>query len=134
MATACFDRKSGLYRRSQKAIELRDETPKSSFLSNRHLQAASDEIDDENFLEALYPKDLDFHSLHWAQTTRETESRLTKTSICQPVMLGLTLALSKVFELHGLRSCRSPPSYGAHAQLGSSLSTKATTRPALSSR
>ena len=73
----------GLYRRSQ---TFRDTL-------NRHLQAASDETD-ENFLEALYPKE---------GANEETESRLTKTSICQPVMLGLTLALSKVFELHGLR-------------------------------
>ena len=73
----------GLYRRSQ---TFRDTL-------NRHLQAASDETD-ENFLEALYPKE---------GANEETESRLTKTSVCQPVMLGLTLALSKVFELHGLR-------------------------------
>ena len=72
----------GLYRRSQ---TFRDTL-------NRHLEAASDETG-ENFFEALYPKE---------GANEETESRLTKTSVCQPVMLGLTLALSKVLELHGL--------------------------------
>ena len=63
----------GLYRRSQ---FFRDTL-------NQYFEVASDETG-ENFLEALYPKE---------GANDETESRLTKTSICQPVMLGLTLAL-----------------------------------------
>lgn len=73
----------GLYRRSQ---FFRDTL-------NRYFEVASDETG-ENFLEALYPKE---------GANDETESRLMKTSICQPVMLGLTLALGKLFERHGLR-------------------------------
>ena len=59
----------------------------------RHLDAASSAVG-VNFLDALYPDE---------GSTEQTEARLTDTAYCQPVMVGVTLALAAWFSEAGLR-------------------------------